>query len=84
MANYFDDIETSLAAVVTAYNALCVELVESPAVLEQLRYAIFTDLMPVASGVALKDMCAELREFGGTSVGAVQATAGEGAGDYTP
>lgn len=84
MANHFDDIETALAAVVTAYDALCVELAADQDTLEQLRYAIFTDLMPVASGVTSRDACAEIRSYGGTSVGDVQAGAGEGAGDYTP
>lgn len=84
MANHFDDIGTSIAAVVTAYNAICAEAEADPVVLENLRYAIFTELLPVASGVAIKDACAEIRKYGGTSVAAVKATAAEGAGDYTP
>lgn len=83
MANHFDDIETALAAVVTAYNAICVELAADQDALEDLRYAIFTDLMPVASGVVSRDACAIIRAMGGTSVAAVQAAAPEGAGDYT-
>ena len=84
MANHFDDIETQLAAVVVSYDALCTELAADQALLEQLRLAIFTDLMPVASGISTRDFCKEIRSFGGTSVGAVQAGAGVGAGDYTP
>lgn len=84
MANHIDDIETAVAAVITGYAAMQTVLADDQPSLEALRYAIFTDLMPVASGIALKDFCAEIRQLGGTSVAAVQAGLDEGVGDYTP
>lgn len=82
MANYFDDAETAIAAVLTAYAGLTTALADDQPALEQVRYAIFTDLLGVASGIKVKDFCAEIRKLGGTSLAAVQADQDEGVGDY--
>jgi hypothetical protein len=84
VANYVDDIETGVAAVLTAYAAMCTVLADDQPSLEALRCSIFADLMPIASGVALEDFCAKIRHLGGTSVAAVQAGLDAGVGDYTP